>query len=281
MKKNIFVQKAVASLSVLLAVLLMSSIVACKKTKAEKDGVKVIPVGVTSTNKPDAYFDENGKLTGYDIEVLRAIDELLPQYKLDLQTMEFTEILNGLATGRVLAGSQEFEWNKERAANYLFGEVPLIGYNTYILTLDKPEYANIKGIEDLGGKSTINMGSGGSQEAIIRKFNDENPGNEIKTSAMFSGLEDLVNTLNTGVIDFWICNEQIFSNILNTYNVKNWKFHRNAKVYDSNSYILFGKNETQLQKDFDEALRQLTDKGKLSELSIKFYGKDYTVKAGE
>jgi len=280
MKKSILVKRAAASLS---ALLLVSSIVACAKTKAnaEKDGVKVIPVGVMSTAKPDAYIDENGKLTGYDVEVLRAIDELLPQYTLNFQTMEFTEILNGLATGRVLAGSQEFEWNEERAANYLFGEVPLIGYNTYILTLDLPEYANIKGIEDMGGKSTFDMGSGGSLEAIIRKFNDENPGNEIKTSAVYSGFEDVVNAINKRVVDFWVCNEQIVAIISSTYDVSKWKLHLNAKVYDSNSYILFGKNETQLQKDFDGALRQLTDSGKLSELSIQFYGKDFTVKSGE
>jgi len=73
-----------------LVLLLMSSIAACTKTKANagKDGVKVIPVSVVSTSKPDAYINEDGKLTGYDVEVLRAIDELLPQYKLDLQTME-------------------------------------------------------------------------------------------------------------------------------------------------------------------------------------------------
>lgn len=277
--KNSVIKKSAAILSALLLA------AACAKTDSGNSGepkeqVKTVPVGVLSTAKPDAYIDENGNLTGYDVEVIRAIGELLPQYRIDFQTMEFTEILNGLATGRVLAGSQEFEWNEERAANYLFGEVPLIGYNTYILTLDLPEYENIKSLDDLAGKSTFDMGSGGSWDAIVRKFNDAHPDNPIKTSATFSGFEDTVTAMNSGVVDFWVVNEQIFENLRSNYDIPNWKLHLDAKVYDSNSYILFGKNETQLQKDFDGALKQLTDNGRLSELSVEFYGKDYTVKSG-
>ncbi|MDR1135857.1 MAG: transporter substrate-binding domain-containing protein [Clostridiales Family XIII bacterium] len=282
--KSIILRKptVIIFVTIFMAVLLSSCGGNANSSSSESSGdpsgsdPAVIPVGVCSTAKPDAYIDEDGKLTGYDVEVLKAIDELLPQYELDLQTMEFSEILNSLATSRVLAGSQEFEWNAERANTYLFGEVPLIGYNTFIITLDDPQYENITGLADLAGKSTL-ASQGGSVEAIINSWNEENPDKEIKKVISGGTSEDYVNFLNNRVVDFIIANEQNFVRWTEDFNVDNWVFHEQAKIYDSNSYILFEKNQVQLQQDFDDALQELSDNGKLAELSIEFYGKDYTV----
>ncbi len=39
---------------------------------------KTIPVAVANNSKPISYIDESGKLTGYEVEVLRKIDRKLP-----------------------------------------------------------------------------------------------------------------------------------------------------------------------------------------------------------
>jgi L-cystine transport system substrate-binding protein len=283
-RSNLLWKRAIGLLAI---GLLAGALVACggsgsggASDSGDSDGASeaaptVIPVGVTGTSKPDAYVDDDGNLTGYDVEVLKAIDELLPQYELDFQTMEFAEILNGLATGRILAGSQEFEWNPERAATYLFGEVPLIGYNTYVITRNDPQYENITGFADLAGKATLTS-QGGSAEAIVNTWNEEHPDLEIKKVISAGTSEDYVNMLNSGVIDFIIANKQNYLYWTENFET-DWAFHDQAKVYDSNSYILFEKSQTQLRQDFDEALQQLTDDGTLAELSIRFYGDDYTV----
>ncbi|MDR1914313.1 MAG: transporter substrate-binding domain-containing protein [Clostridiales bacterium] len=237
----------------------------------------VIPVGVCSAAKPDAYIDDDGKLTGYDVETLRAIDELLPEYEFDLQTMEFSEILNSLATGKILAGSQQFEWNKEREEKYLFGTVPLVGYNTYIITLDDPQYANITGFKDLAGKTTY-VSQGGSIEAQVNSWNEENPDLKINGYIGAGTSEEYVTVLNNRVVDFLVGTDQVYKYWTETFEITNWVLHTDAKVYDSNSFILFGKNQTELQQAADRTLKQLTDNGELAKLSIKFYGEDFTVK---
>lgn len=277
MRKKIIFKKVLAGI---LAISIVGALSACGNTESSGSGkATVIPVGVCSAAKPDAYIDDNGKLTGYDVEVLRAIDGLLPQYELDLQTMEFTEILNGLSTGRILAGSQQFEWNKEREANYLFGKEPLVGYNTFIVTLNKPEYANVTGFADFAGKTTL-VSQGGSAEAQVNTWNEKNPDKKLKTVVGGSNIEDYVNFLNNGVVDFLFFTEQSYNYFTANYETKDWVFHENAPVYTSNSFILFGKTQTQLQQDFDGALKQLNESGELAKLSIQFYGKDYTVKSG-
>ena len=54
-----------------------------------QDTVKKIIVG-TGTQFPNVCFiDENGKLTGYDVELIREIDKRLPEYEFEFSTMEF------------------------------------------------------------------------------------------------------------------------------------------------------------------------------------------------
>jgi L-cystine transport system substrate-binding protein len=296
MRKNSTVQKIVAGL---LTVVIAGTLAACGSSStgatsssavsasgtsssaasgSSTGSVTTIPVGVCSTAKPDAYIDDSGNLTGFDIETLRAIDNLLPQYQFDLQTMEFPEILNSLSTGKVLMGSQEFEWNKERQEKYLFGTVPLVSYETYIVTLKDSKYDSVTGFKDLGGKTTL-APQGGSTEAQINTWNAAHPEAQIKTVSSASSLEEWVSDLNNGVVDFLITTEAGYKSFSDSYDTSNWELHKNAKVYDSNSFVLFGKTQSELQKAVDGALQELTDNGTLSQLSIKFYGKDYTAKA--
>lgn len=53
----------------------------------------------TGTGFPQVCFiDENGKLTGFDVELLKEIDNKLPEYEFDFQTMDFSNLLLSLET---------------------------------------------------------------------------------------------------------------------------------------------------------------------------------------
>ena len=56
----------------LVAVLATSALVACSSGKSAS-GKKTIEVGTVGTTKPFSYEEKDGKLTGYEIEVLREI----------------------------------------------------------------------------------------------------------------------------------------------------------------------------------------------------------------
>ena len=45
--------------------------------------VRKIKYAFTNTLKPVSYLDENGKPAGYDVEVIKKIDEMLPQYEIE------------------------------------------------------------------------------------------------------------------------------------------------------------------------------------------------------
>ena len=55
------------------SVLAIGALVACSSSSNKKTEKTKVEVGTVGTTKPFSYEDKDGKLTGYDIEVLRAI----------------------------------------------------------------------------------------------------------------------------------------------------------------------------------------------------------------
>ena len=80
MKKNV-----VKIISVVLVLLAASSSAFAKTRK--------IHVAHTVTNVPYDFLDEKGKADGFEIAVLKAVDELLPQYKFVFHGVSDEELL--------------------------------------------------------------------------------------------------------------------------------------------------------------------------------------------
>ncbi|MDR0638447.1 MAG: transporter substrate-binding domain-containing protein, partial [Spirochaetaceae bacterium] len=60
------------------------------------DAPRKVVVGTGNVFKGFCFLDEKGELAGYEIDVLKAVDEILPQYEFVLETAEFRAILVGL-----------------------------------------------------------------------------------------------------------------------------------------------------------------------------------------
>ncbi len=57
-------------------------------------------MGTVGTTKPFSYRDENGELTGFDIELARAIFDGSDQYELTFETTDGSGQFPGLDSGR-------------------------------------------------------------------------------------------------------------------------------------------------------------------------------------
>jgi L-cystine transport system substrate-binding protein len=63
--------------------------------------VTKIVVGTGSQFPKVAFLDDSGKLTGFDVELVREIDKRLPEYEFELQVLDFTNILLSLETKKI------------------------------------------------------------------------------------------------------------------------------------------------------------------------------------
>src|SRR3954464_1762466 len=100
------------------------------ESAADETKVQKIIVG-TGTQFPNVCFiDKDGKLTGYDVELVRKIDEKLPEYEFEFKTMEFSNLLLSLETNKIDFVAHQMEVNEERQKKFLFNEEP---YNIFPL----------------------------------------------------------------------------------------------------------------------------------------------------
>lgn len=160
-------------------ILVGGSLVACGQQKKESttsskkaSTPQVLHVGTSGVSKPFSYRD-NGKLTGYDVEVVKALFSGLKQdYKLDLETTEFESILSGLDTDRYQLGANNFSYNAERAKKYNFS-LP-ITKNPYVIVVRENDN-QIKSLDDLTGKKTVTE-VGNSGATLLENYNKSHNG---------------------------------------------------------------------------------------------------------
>ncbi|MDN3016902.1 transporter substrate-binding domain-containing protein [Paenibacillus sp. BSR1-1] len=270
-------------LTIFVTVLLTLALGACssqetnKTTKASTETAKgdtkvqKIIVG-TGTQFPNVCFiDKNGKLTGYDVELVRKIDEKLPEYQFEFKTMEFSNLLISLETNKIDFIAHQMEVNEERKKKFLFNNEP---YNIFPLHVTVNKNNNdIHSIKDLKGKKAI-VSATSNSAVFLEKYNKENnAGIEIVYAG--NGPDSTINQLKTGRADATITTP--FSVDFLNKSVDAQQKVVGEPLLNSKVYFLLRKDETPLQKRIDEALVELKKEGVVSELSKKWLGADYTV----
>ena len=105
-------------LAAVLAAAVSISLLAGSISAVSADEVKTIHVANAAMPKPYSYLGDDGEVTGYDIAVIKAVFEQLPQYELDLEVTEFSSILTGIDAGRYDLGINCLKSTEERKEKY-------------------------------------------------------------------------------------------------------------------------------------------------------------------
>lgn len=241
-----------------------------EEATANPDAETII-VGTGNAYQPFVYLDENEDLQGYDIEVLRAVDEKLDQYDFEYESMDFKNILTSLSADKVQLAAHNYAYNDERGAKYLYGEEAYNNYAHHIVA-DESTGQVYQSLDDLKGKKVF--ASPASEVAnILETYNAENDDAiEIVYSEVNGEL--LVSGLQNGTAD---------AAILTKFDVDkyNEQFDINLQASDealktAGIYYVFQKGDEELQTAVDGAIKELREEGTLSDLSIEILGADYT-----
>lgn len=232
---------------------------------------KTIVIGTGNAFKPYCYLDDDGNLAGYEIEVLKEINKKLPQYKFEFEQLEFKNILLSLESNKVDVGAHQFEKNPERESKYLFGTE---SYTTFILriTVGK-DRTDISSLKDLEGKK-VQVGSGSNDAYVLEQYNKvhNNAINLVYTAS--SDPATTIKSIEDGRIDAFISIKRVVDSYNQTYGDKLKTV--GDPISTSSTYYIFRKNDTQLQADFDKALKELKEDGTLGKISTQVLGGDYT-----
>ncbi|WEV44694.1 transporter substrate-binding domain-containing protein [Streptococcaceae bacterium ESL0687] len=242
------------------------------ETSSSDDKVTKITVAQTADSRPYSYMDGD-KLTGFDIEVLKAIDEALPQYEFDYKKVPDETILTDIDTGRAQIGANNFGKTPEREKKYLFSYP--ISQNVNAIFSRKED--NFTSIADLVGKKTL-VPTGSNYGAIYEQWNKEHPDQKIDFSYSEDPLKVRMEAVESGKIDFMFASKSNGEILLKNNGldlVNNVPDLADYPVFQTYEYFILGQDDTDLQKAVNTEVKKLAEDGTLKKLSEEFYGDDY------
>lgn len=266
--------------AVTLVAALVVGVTGCGNKAQNKDGVKTIHAVTGGNPAPYVTIGDDGEYSGYDIDVLKAVFDKLPQYKLDLQTAEFDAIFTGLTAGNYDIAVNNFSYREERAESYYFS----YPYDeiTYVFVQrkgDKP-LTSLKDAADRGYK--IESNAGGNVTNAIEQWNKENPDDQIEIIYSEADMSVWFEHIEDGTADFRIDDLPIYKAYLDEFKFDNLQkteltAEETAKISTAlDAYFLFAKNDQgkALREDINKALKEVKEDGTLAKLCDKYFGAD-------
>jgi len=240
---------------------------------AAATGGKVTKIVVgTGTGFPQVCFiDENGKLTGFDVELLRKIDELLPWYEFEFQTMDFGNLLLSLETDKIDLVAHVMEKNPEREEKYAFNSEAYAHWRNRIVVAKDND--SIKSLDDLQGKKVLTSATS-AEAQILENYNKEND-KKIDIVYQSGQANDTVSQVVSGRVDATIAADFVLPIIDPQGQLKQTGEELTS---DDVLYVLRkdDADEKALSDAIDGAVKELKEDGTLSALSTEWLGSDVT-----
>ncbi len=233
--------------------------------------VKKVVIG-TGTGFPKVCFiDENGKLTGFDVELIKEIDKRLPQYEFDIKTMEFSNLLLSLETNKIDLVAHEMEKNPEREEKYLFNKESYAHWRNKIIVAK--DNNTINSLDDLAGKKVL-TGATSAEAQILENYNKSHD-KKINIVYQNGGANDTVSQITSGRVDATIGADFTLSLIDPQAKLKT----AGDDLSEADILFVLRKNdpaEQELSDAVDGALKEIKADGTLGKLSTEWLGSDFT-----
>ena len=220
-------------------------------------------VGLDDTFAPMGFRDPEGNLTGFDVELARAVEK-----KLNIE-VRFQPIDWDAKVLELNSGSIDMIWNgltitKSRLEEMAFSN-PYVE-NTQMVMVRKK--STIKEINDLSGLKVGVQISSASEDAVAKSDISSDLGELVKFDTFNSALLDLQNNTIDAVVIDEIMGRYIISLNPDIYDVLEENF--GEETYG----IGFRKESTDIRDVINQALLDLIEDGTAAQISIKWFGED-------
>ncbi|MFC3932021.1 amino acid ABC transporter substrate-binding protein [Streptococcus dentapri] len=247
-----------------LAVASLAILAACSSKSSGKETVNFATVGTTA---PFSYEDKDGNLTGYDVEVAKAVFKDSDKYEVKFQKTEWSSVFAGLDSGKYQIGGNNISYSDERASKYLYSEPT--GTTPSVLTV--PQDSDIKSYDDIGGHST-QVVQGTTTAKQLEDYNKNNPDNPVDLKYTDEDITQILGNLNDGKFDFKLFDAPTVNNIINTQSLTNLKTIELKSDDQPFIYFVFSSDQEDLQKFVNKRLEELQKDGTLAKLAKKYLG---------
>ncbi|UTR11977.1 transporter substrate-binding domain-containing protein [Evansella sp. LMS18] len=228
----------------------------------EEEGTLI--VGTSGTYAPVTFHNEDNELTGFDVELARAIADY-HGLEVQFETMEFDGILPALRNGQIHMAVNDFAVTEERLETFDFTDPYKFSYGSVIVRSEDAD--QFQSAEDLEGVDAA-LGSLTSNYARFAEYIGAN------STAYDGGVEPILRDILGGNQDAYLNDRLVLARTLEEFGDENLTVAEDVKYHSTESAIPVLKGNEELVEQLNEAIEALREDGTIAELSEEFYGED-------
>lgn len=264
MKKRMI--KMMILISVALSLLLLNG---CggKEEKTDLEYIKdkgTLIIGLDDTFAPMGFRDEEDNLVGFDIDLAKAVAKEM-DIKVDFQPIEWKAKEAEMKSKNIdcvwngMSATPERKKSMSLSSNYL---------ENRILVMSLDQNINVKDAKNLKDYKVGTQAGSAALEAI--QANEEYESFKDNISE-YDTYDEAILDMKAGRIDVVVIDE-----VYAIYNNSNKdKLYESDFNFGSEYYAVgFRKDDKELTKEFNRALKEVVNSGKAAEISEKWFGKD-------
>ena len=266
--KKIVKYSSLAALGLVAAGVLAACSGGAKKEEAASK--KEIIVATNASPKPFNY-EENGELTGYEIELVRAIFKDSDKYDVKFEKTEWSGVFAGLDADRYQMAVNNISYTKERAEKYLYAAPTAKNPNVLVV---KKDDSSIKSLDDIGGKST-EVVQGTTSAKQLEDYNKQHSDNPTVLKYTKADFQQIMGRLSDGQFDYKIFDKIGVETVIKNQGLDNLKVIELPSDQQPYVYPLLAKGQDELKTFVDKRIKELYKDGTLEKLSKQFFGDTY------
>ena len=249
-------------------------------SQSSSDKVTTLQVAHTQNYVPYDFVNDKGESDGFEVAVLKAVDDKLKNYKFEYTGTSDEDLLIGLESGKYDIGVKGAWYTEERAQKFIIPDqaigASVIGFA--IRKADENKYKDIDSFAKAGGK-LVPISPQNAQYNVIQEYNKKAKHPiDLKESENFS-VADAYAWVLEGRYDAYFSIKLSFEEAVQK---EDGAYHQYADQLTwfpykgIETYPLIHKNDTNkaFAKEYDKAIKELQKDGTIAKLSEKYFGED-------
>lgn len=261
MRKNILTLGLAAILTGVLATGTVAYAADDELSQIQESGL--LKVGVEGTYPPYTYHDEDGELTGFDVEVAKAIADKLG-VEADFTESAWDSLLAGIDSGRLDTVINAVSITDERSEKYDFAGPYFYITQQIVVSKDNDDIVDM---DSLNGKKMANTATTAYLDIL------EDAGASL---VQINTADEAVALISSGRADFTTFNSIVFNEYLQQHPDANLKVAFVIPNVVDEYGVPVKKGETALYDAIQSAIDELKKDGTLSQLSMDYFDTDFT-----
>jgi L-cystine transport system substrate-binding protein len=224
----------------------------------------VLTVGTEGTYPPYTFHDESGKLTGYDVEVIREVAERM-ELEVKFEETQWDAMFSGLNAKRFDLIANQVGINDDRKSNYDFS-IPYT-YTSAVVVVPK-DNTDINSFEDMKGKK--------SAQSLTSNYGEiarENGAELVAVDGLFQSIE----LIKQGRADVTTNDRLAVLDYIKQEGGEDIKIVAEADEVTEIA-LTFNKGNEELVEAVNKQLEAMKEDGTLTKIAEEWFGEDVSSK---